>query len=94
MKAKYPKRAVRRRHNRRRQDVGLVLANLKRAAENVLNQPGSVYKKTELEALITEIDRFVAATGLTPPPLPELDLEFDLFKILDQRTDEPNNKKT
>ena len=90
--SKHPKRAVRRRYNRRRKNVGLILADLKAAAENVLKQRGSVYKKSDLETLITEIDRFVAATGLTPPALPEVDVEFDLFKILELRTDEPSER--
>jgi hypothetical protein len=91
-RSKHPKRAVRRRYNRRRKNVRLILADLKEAAENVLTQRGSVYKKeAELEALIAEIDRFVGATGLTPPPLPEVELEFDLFKMLEQQTDEPSN---
>jgi hypothetical protein len=53
----------------------------------VLSHRGRVYKQPEPEALIAEIDRFVEATGLTPPAVPDVDLEFDLFKILEQRTD-------
>jgi hypothetical protein len=87
--SKHPKRSARERYKRRRRSVGFVLEDLKYAAENVLNQSGVVYKKAELEALIVEIDRFVAATGLTPPPLPEVELDFDLFKILEQSHDKP-----
>ena len=91
--AKHPKRAARRRYNGRRKNVALVLADLKEEAENMLRHRGRIYKKAELEALIAEIDRFVEATGLTPPPLHDMDLEFDLFKILEQRPDESRNRE-
>ena len=91
--SKYPKRAVRRRYNGRRKNVALVLADLKEEAENVLQHQGRIFKKAELEALIAAIDRFVQTTGLTPPPLPSVDLEFELFKILERRPDEATNRK-
>ena len=62
----------------------------KEEAENMLRHRGRIYKKAELEALIAEIDRFVEATGLTPP-LHDMDLEFDVFKILEQRPGESTN---
>jgi hypothetical protein len=58
------KGSARGKYNRRKRSAAHALEQLKISAQEVLEQDGTIYKRKEIETLLAEIDRFVAATGL------------------------------
>lgn len=63
---KDPKRSARLKYNRRRERLAIEMEKMKLAAEHVLAQPGSIYKRSEIRALLAAMKRFVSAARLTP----------------------------